>query len=448
MYIRTPLAVIAPDLTVGGFTFPSSPSTGLALGAEGYEISNQSRLTYSDIRVVNNATEFLANLGPDRTIICNFTGWHTVSTPINFGYSNLRIVGQAAPGQGFGFTCGANSNNLSNLAGANKLVMEGFRLAPGSEGADGAVDAFRIEGGNANNVFMRNMMFFAGRDQILSTYGALTSDIVIADSIIGPTTSTNSNRGPLFDKNTTVGRVLILRSLLGGNNSRNPLIQIPDGSMVNSVVSGWNGEGATYQSNGNVVSGNMIGNVFIPGPDSNPTLFGGEFLFYDNGGTNFNVYLNDNTNIVDHPDPTSNQVLMCGKVQTGGSYQAVTGTEGYWSTTEVGSLNLTNTLSNGSVSSFVHTNAGPRPVNRDPKAASVVSLSQAGNLNDDVTMTTAELPTLAGGATRIDDSRADKTSAAFRSAFNIPDSTDCRTATDDDGNILMERWFSWLTDQT
>lgn len=180
---------------------------------------------------------------------------------------DVSILGRTAPGEI------VITGSRLQVVGGN-VIIQGLRIRPG-DGPGGSFesrDAISIgkDGTPIKNVVIDGNSLTWAADENLSLWGDVT-DVTISNNIIahGLDESTHP-KGPhsmgLLIGGGGVERVTVIGNLLAHNQNRNPAIKDDSRSieLINNVIYNWGNNGLNV--NGSTV--NVLGNVFIPGPDS------------------------------------------------------------------------------------------------------------------------------------------------------------------------------------
>ncbi|KAK7062707.1 hypothetical protein VNI00_000195 [Paramarasmius palmivorus] len=203
---------------------------------------------------------------------------------------SVTIAGQTAPGQGITIY----GNGLSYSAASNTITRY-IRFRMGKSGEPRSVMLSRIA--NGNNMIFDHISVSWGRDETFSINGDVSA-VTISDSIIAQGLDTHSCGGLI----QTDGGVSIIRSLYIDNKTRNPKVKGVN-EFVNNVVYNW-GSGGGYiagDSDG-PSSANIVGNVFISGPNTSARPF-------TRGNQNFEAYVSNNYYDADQNGALNGNVL-------------------------------------------------------------------------------------------------------------------------------------------
>ncbi|KAJ8078919.1 hypothetical protein PM082_013203 [Marasmius tenuissimus] len=209
----------------------------------------------------------------NRTVVFAVGGVIKISSRIVVS-SRVTIAGQTAPGQGITIY----GNGLSYSAASNTITRYiRFRMGKGGDsGKDGITIA------NGNNMIFDHVSVSWGRDETFSINGDV-SNVSIQDSIIAQGLDTHSCGGLI----QTDGGVSIIRTLYIDNKTRNPKVKGVN-EFVNNVVYNWGAGGGYIAGDSDGPSAaNIVGNVFISGPNTSARPF-------TRGNQNFVAYVANN----------------------------------------------------------------------------------------------------------------------------------------------------------
>ena len=211
----------------------------------------------------------------DRTVVFDVGGLITLRSPVAMK-PNLTIAAQTAPGGGITLY----GNRLS-YSGANNTITRYLRVREGVNG-DSGTDAITIASGDT--MIFDHVSASWGRDETFSVSGT-PSNVSLQDCFIGQGLLLHSAGGLI----QTGGGVSIFRCLYIDNWMRNPKIKGVN-DYQNNVVYNW-GIGGGYipagDSSGQTFA-NMVGNVFIAGPNS------GSEAPFKTGNANYHLYQTNN----------------------------------------------------------------------------------------------------------------------------------------------------------
>ncbi|KAL0577870.1 hypothetical protein V5O48_004106 [Marasmius crinis-equi] len=205
---------------------------------------------------------------PNRTVVFAVGGVINISSRIVVS-SHVTIAGQTAPGQGITIY----GNGLSYSAASNTITRYiRFRMGKGGDsGKDGITIA------NGDNMIFDHVSVSWGRDETFSINGDV-SNVSIQDSIIAQGLDTHSCGGLI----QTDGGVSIIRSLYIDNKTRNPKVK-----GVNEFVNNVSFPGYIAGDSDGPSEANIVGNVFISGPNTSAHPF-------TRGNANFVAYVSNN----------------------------------------------------------------------------------------------------------------------------------------------------------
>ena len=233
--------------------FPGAEGFGrLASGARGGDVYHVTNLSDSGIGSLRDAIS-----GPNRTIVFDVSGVIHLSERLVF-LSNQTIAGQTAPGGGI-----VVYGNGTSFTNANNTIVRYMRFRMGV-GGDSGKDSISIARGH--DMIFDHCSISWGRDgnfDINQESGYELRNITLQDSIVAQGLQTHSTGGLLV-----ADGVSVLRSLYIDNNSRNPKARQTT-QWVNNIDYNWVASGYILGDTSGRSDGYMVGNYFIPGPETN-----------------------------------------------------------------------------------------------------------------------------------------------------------------------------------
>jgi penicillin V acylase-like amidase (Ntn superfamily) len=262
---------------------PLEPQVGLPVfpGAEGFGTRTPAGRGGRVIEVTSLADSGQGTLREaldapyPRIIVFRVAGTIELEETLFVSQPYVTVAGQTAPGGGI---CIKNAGIVINT---HDVLIQHIRVRPGNEGGVNADtnDAVEILGPHgdaegAYNVVLDHISASWGEDETISTwYGA--HDITLSWSIISEALNRSRHRKETHSAGLLIGdssyNVSVHHNLLAHNDFRNPLI-ISGGThdVVNNVIYNWGilpAEIVDFDSNSFL---NFVGNVFIPGPSTQP----------------------------------------------------------------------------------------------------------------------------------------------------------------------------------
>jgi pectate lyase len=223
---------------------------------------------------------------PNRLVVFSIGGLITLKSRLAVS-KRVSILGQTAPGDGI--TVYGNGWSFSN---ADDAIVRYIRIRMG-KGGDKGKDGITIASG-ANMIFDHVSVSW-GRDETFSINGGDVGNITIQNSIVAQGLETHSCGGLM---QTSVGNgISLFRNLYIDNKTRNPKVK-GSNDFTNNVVYNWGGGGAYIAGDSEGASEvNIVGNVFVKGPDSSVEAFtrgNGNFKAFVEG----NVYDGDKNGVL------------------------------------------------------------------------------------------------------------------------------------------------------
>lgn len=213
--------------------------------------------------------------GP-RTVLFRVAGTITLMDSLRITEGELTIAGQSAPGGGVALRTHPSVTTPAILSDASDVIIRHLRVRPGpSDELSNSVDAITITGGQ--RIVLANNSFSWSTDENVNLwYDA--SDVTVQDNIIseGLMNSTHTY-GTAHSKGFIAGpdnaRMTIVRNLFAFNDDRSPLVgSASPYEIVNNVIyDGYQvGTSIALREGAQV---NLIGNVYLPGPDYRPSRY-------------------------------------------------------------------------------------------------------------------------------------------------------------------------------
>lgn len=194
---------------------------------------------------------------PNRTVVFDVSGVIRIKDRLVFK-SNQTIAGQTAPGGGI-----TVYGNGTSFSGASHTVVRYMRFRMGKIGESGKDT---VTAANGHDLIWDHCSLSWGRDgnfDLNQESGEELYNLTLQDSIVAQGLQTHSTGGLVVTQGTS-----IIRSLYIDNNSRNPKAR---GTLqfVNNVIYNWVASGYILGDTSGRSDGYMVGNYFIPGPETN-----------------------------------------------------------------------------------------------------------------------------------------------------------------------------------
>lgn len=232
--------------------FPGAQGFGRwATGARGGDVYHVTNLNDSGPGSLRDAIS-----QPNRTVVFEVGGVIRIDSRLVFK-NNQTIAGQTAPGGGITIY-----GNGTSFSGASNTIVRYVRFRMGKVG-DSGKDTVTIA--NGHDIIFDHCSLSWGRDgnfDLNRSSGAELYNITLQDSIVAQGLQTHSTGGLINTSATSV-----IRSLYIDNNSRNPKAR---GTLqfVNNVLYNWVVSGYILGDTSGRSDGALIGNYFIPGPET------------------------------------------------------------------------------------------------------------------------------------------------------------------------------------
>jgi len=228
----------------------------------------------------------------DRTIVFKVGGVIKITSPVNFGGSNITIAGQTAPGEGiaiYGSMVDSNQHENIIIRYVNFLAGDNARL-----GDDDSFRLRRTNPGTASNFIFDHCGFYWGKDENigLEANSSETSSIdkvtfqkcIIAESL--------HDRGMILWRQNF--NISIIGNLFANNSMRSirASTRYSTFEMINNVIYNYNW--ATNPTYNNVFD--IIGNVYISSSNNNVVTLEASLNNKPNGSiANTLAHIFDNT---------------------------------------------------------------------------------------------------------------------------------------------------------
>jgi pectate lyase len=233
--------------------FPGAEGFGrLASGARGGSVTHVKNLDDSGPGSLRDAIGT-----PNRTVVFDVSGVIKLKSRLVFS-RNLTIAGQTAPGGGV-----VVYGDGSSFTNADNTIVRYMRFRMGIGGESGK-DTIAIARGH--DMIFDHCSISWGRDgtfDLNQESGYELSNITLQDSIVAQGLQPHSTGGLLVAEGVSV-----LRTLYIDNNSRNPKARQTT-QWVNNVNYNWVVSGYILGDTSGRSDGYLVGNYFIPGPETN-----------------------------------------------------------------------------------------------------------------------------------------------------------------------------------
>jgi pectate lyase len=279
--------------------FPGAEGFGrFAKGGRGGQVIEVTNLNDSGIGSLRAA---LTAQGP-RTVVFRVSGTIDLNNWIRIENPFLTIAGQTAPGDG------VTIKGMLDFR-TDDVVVRYIRVrpGPGSIPSPEVTDAIAVTY-NSNNVILDHVSLSWASDEVASIWGPSdVNNITIQWSIIAESLHCPTPRHPegCHGKGTLIGggttNASFHHNLLAHHVDRNPNLTSGNQDIVNNVIYNYGDIGTNLRGLWAVLSANVVGNYYLPGPDS-PTkrtvrLYGGDSYTASSG-----VYVEGNIHPVYRPN--------------------------------------------------------------------------------------------------------------------------------------------------
>lgn len=362
---RTLLAATAVASTVASLT---AGAVAVVPGASSHGISTPAGRGGTVHRVTNLAADGAGSLkacvdasGP-RVCVFEVSGTIRLSDDLTLRNPYLTIAGQTAPSPGI------TLRGAGILVKTSNVLIQHLHVRPGDDAAGEPPinrDGLKISGARdatpISNIVVDHCSFTWSTDEVASAWQQWNNISLINNIFAEPLHDSIHPEGkhgfgvligPVDGNATLAGNVL------ASIQSRLPMTAATRTVIVNNVVYNWGNTAVDLQSHGEVTQNSVVGNVFLPGPDSStsaaPIGLRADTTRLRSGAK---VFLLDN----EAPGATSDPWSIAGAI-----YGSLT-LANFRSTSPLGWPAGMTTLptSNSVVLNRVLKNAGARPADRD-----------------------------------------------------------------------------------
>jgi len=222
-----------------------------------------------------------------RTVICETSGTIILSARISISNPYLTFAGQTCPPPGL------TLRRFGIRIRAHDVLIQHIRVRVGDEAGSGGGDDDAIEvlpGGY--NVVVDHVSTSWATDEDWSTYYNGVHDVTFSNSI----TAENIGSGAVLIGDSTQN-IAVIRMIFESNKDRHPFIKGETTTLVaNNLFYNYLDWPATYFSDPDLLgpsAGTVVGNRYLPGPNSNPT--GRPIMVTKNNRPGTTVYIADNS---------------------------------------------------------------------------------------------------------------------------------------------------------
>lgn len=221
--------------------------------------------------------------GGARIIVFETGGTILLTKPLVIRRPYVTVAGQTAPGDGI---CLRGSELVIKT---HDVVVRGLRVRVGATGK--SLDGIRLAGTRtpAYNIIIDHCSVSWASDENMSTFRKVTKATFSWNIIAEAFNPEHQSFGMLLGK-YGAKKISVHHNLFAHNRGRQPKIAAANSAeVINNVVYNYENRGTFVGDKAKV---NIIGNVYIPGPN---TLSGHKGIFIDDiRGSDMQVYVRDN----------------------------------------------------------------------------------------------------------------------------------------------------------
>lgn len=251
--------------------------------------------------------------GP-RVCVFEVSGTIRLSDDLTLRNPYITIAGQTAPSPGI------TLRGAGVLVKTSNVLIQHIRVRPGDDAAGEPPinrDALKIEAPSTApiaNIVIDHCTFTWSLDEIASAWQYWNNISLLNNIFAEPLHQSihpEGNHGFGILLGPVNGNATIAGNLLASMQSRMPMTAATRAVIVNNVMYNWGNTAVDLQSRGDVTQNTVIGNVFLPGPDSgssNPPI--GLRADASTLRPGAKVFLADNA----APSPASDQWSLAGSI--------------------------------------------------------------------------------------------------------------------------------------
>ncbi|MBI2419602.1 MAG: T9SS type A sorting domain-containing protein [Ignavibacteriales bacterium] len=248
--------------------FPGAEGSGMySAGGRGGTVYEVTTLNNSGIGSIVDAVS-----KPNRTVVFRVSGTILLNGVILKPKSNITIAGQTAPGDGI-----CIKGRMQITSGVSNIIIRYIRIRVDEGAANSSGDGIDIEDGS--NIIIDHVTASYSRDEGISCQET-TNNITVQWCLISEALTFESHSYGSLIRGTNGQKKTYHHNLYAHNNSRNPrpgnyTATTTDSlglffDFRNNVMYNWKGNEPGYNADKTTTSRyNFIGNVCIPGPESN-----------------------------------------------------------------------------------------------------------------------------------------------------------------------------------
>lgn len=241
-----------------------------------------------------------------RIIVFTTGGIIRLQTPLVISEPYVTLAGQTATGDGIMLTSTPELSDALLIIKTHDVVIQHLRLRNTPQEKADCCDTLRLSGAQTYNIVIDHCSLSGAGGKIIASQDDV-HDVTLSNSIIGSgqyrytADADREQAGGLFGGGG-VHSLSLHHNLWVHNEANNPNIRGGAGivDFVNNLIYNW-GEGSSVISSvSGAVQVNLIHNLYIRGPDSNPET--AEIVAHY-GGKRYQLFLEENLSIRDREQP-------------------------------------------------------------------------------------------------------------------------------------------------
>ena len=263
IWLLAGISLVPVDLAVCGDISPLEGFGARSRGGDGGVVIKVTNLNDSGAGSLRAA---LSNRPFPRRVVFDVEGVISLNSRIRVNHGRVTIDGFSAPGNGITLL----NHGLYFKGDCDDIIIHNMRIrvTRGGEAGDG-ITFLATEGNSIERVMVDHCSILWATDEAFDTWGSVRDltcqwTILAEGQVDGDHPKGAHGMGWLSGPETD--RVTIHHCLFAHNGDRNPKVQGGTYEVVNNVIYNWSGLNAMKVKNGAHID--VIGNSFLPGPDS------------------------------------------------------------------------------------------------------------------------------------------------------------------------------------